>query len=157
MNKVDINTQGYRPRVWFDAFRVFILHVLESLEIENWEVSVLLCDNASIRELNRTYRGKDEATDVLSFAQAEGEEEIDYSDLEEYATITAGDIVISMEYLKKQSSEFGVSEENELKRLLIHGVLHLTGMDHETTEIEREDMLQQQEQMMHQFAGERIF
>jgi probable rRNA maturation factor len=82
------------------------------------EVSVLLTGDHAIRVLNRQYRHIDKATDVLSFpAEAEG---------------IAGDLVISLETALRQAKERGHVLEMEIKVLLLHGLLHLAGYDHET-------------------------
>jgi probable rRNA maturation factor len=83
------------------------------------EVSVLLTGDAAIRMLNRKYRRKDKATDVLSFPAAETAEGV------------AGDLVISLETALMQAEERGHTLEMEIKVLLLHGLLHLAGYDHE--------------------------
>jgi len=97
------------------------------------EVSLLLTDDPTIRELNREYRGRDRSTDVLSFALNEG-------DFPDPAPEMWGDIVISVECALRQAEAYGHSFETEMARLLIHGALHLIGYDHETTEYEAERM-----------------
>jgi len=102
---------------------------------ENVELSVTFIDNTGIRELNRTYRGIDSATDVLSFAFDEdsgstGEIEfISGSD-----THILGDIIISVETAKLQAADYGHSLNRELGFLALHGALHLLGFDHNTEE-----------------------
>jgi probable rRNA maturation factor len=83
------------------------------------EVSVLLTGDEAIRALNRKYRRKDKATDVLSFPAAEMAEGI------------AGDLVISLETALMQAEERGQTLEMEIRLLLLHGLLHLAGYDHE--------------------------
>jgi rRNA maturation RNase YbeY len=83
------------------------------------EVDVSLADDALLRELNRTYRGIDRATDVLAFPYHEG----DGAPIE-------GDIVISLEQLEEQARRFKVTQGHELARLVIHSTLHLAGHDH---------------------------
>jgi probable rRNA maturation factor len=85
--------------------------------------TVVLCSDYLIRKLNRKYRRKDKATDVLSF-------HIGDDDL-------LGEVYISLQRAKVQARRYGVSYEDELKRLLIHGLLHLMGYDH----IKRADRL----------------
>uniref|UniRef100_UPI001C060798 rRNA maturation RNase YbeY n=2 Tax=Pelorhabdus rhamnosifermentans TaxID=2772457 RepID=UPI001C060798 len=93
------------------------------------EVSVALCDDATIHQLNRDFRKVDRPTDVLSFALNEGEEpEIVDGPAEELL----GDIIISVDTLTRQAEEYGHSLERELAYLTIHGFLHLMGYDHET-------------------------
>ena len=98
--------------------------VLEVLGMPQAELSLLLCDDAFILPLNRDYRGKDQPTDVLSFAQREGEG----ADPEDPLL---GDVIISVETARRQARERGHSLEVELRVLLVHGILHLLGHDHE--------------------------
>ncbi|KEO83809.1 rRNA maturation factor [Tumebacillus flagellatus] len=110
--------------------------------IEAGEVVVSLVDDESIHELNRTYRGKDAPTDVLSFAMLEGEDdemEIIFDEEDETEEDnTLGDIIISMETCKRQAADYGHSFERELAFLTVHGFLHLIGYDHMTPEDEKE-------------------
>lgn len=90
------------------------------------EISLMLVDNRAIQALNREYRGIDAPTDVLSFAQLEGEELFDALDVS-----ILGDIVISIEKTLEQASDYGHSFERELAFLLVHGLLHLAGYEHD--------------------------
>ncbi len=81
-----------------------------------------------MRILNYQYRGIDRTTDVLSFPQ---EENIHIKKLIQMKNVVLGDIVISIPKAKKQAKENGLTLYDEMKRLLIHGVLHLIGYDHE--------------------------
>ena len=103
-------------------------------EARDGEVSIVLTDNEYIRELNRKYRSVDRETDVLAFPM---DEEI------------LGDIVISVEKAKQQARVYRKSFENELGRLLIHGVLHLIGYDDSSREKSRK-MHTRQEQILKQ-------
>ena len=156
MNTVEVTIEGIEAPEWLSAAARFCEKVLAELKIDGWEVSLLFCDDSFIHQLNRQYRGKDEPTDVLSFAAFADSEEKGFSSPSDYATITAGDVVISLDTLKRHAHEFSVSENEELKRLLIHGILHLTGMDHASNAPE-EEMLRTQEELMKQMAGETIF
>lgn len=80
------------------------------------ELSLLLTDNDTIQELNSTYRGKDRPTDVLSFPMDD--------------PVLMGDVVISLETAAAQAESYGVANDEELSRLLVHGTLHLLGYDH---------------------------
>ena len=105
------------------------------------EVSVLLCDGAAIRRLNRRYRGRDAPTDVLSFGQLEGA-------AVPAAAGLAGDVVIAVDVAARQAAARGEAPERELRRLLLHGMLHLLGMDHADPPAEDEPMLSLQERML---------
>ncbi len=125
-NNVFVNMEeDSSPPSWFEKIEPFILHVLEKLELDHWELSVLFCHDNFIHELNRQYRKIDNPTDVLSFELGD-----EYEDENGENWFTAGDIVISLDTLGSNCREFNVSFDNELKRLLVHGVLHLKGMDH---------------------------
>jgi probable rRNA maturation factor len=99
------------------------------------EVSVSFVSDDEIHELNRTYRGVDRPTDVLSFALREGEEDFPVPD--EGAELL-GDIVISIPTAVRQAEEYGHSVEREVGFLLVHGFLHLLGYDHQDEDAERE-------------------
>lgn len=102
---------------------------------EEYEVSISFVDNEEMRSLNMEYRGIDKETDVLSFPMVEFiETELEEEDENaEYIEeeIALGDIVISMEKALEQSEEYGHSFNRELAFLLVHGMLHLLGYDHE--------------------------
>ena len=143
MTEIDIISRlGDEPE-WLEGYRRFVESVLEAEELHDWEISLTICHDDYIRELNLCYREKDEPTDVLSFCQNEGDEVINFPGQQ----ISAGDIIISMDTLARHAAEFGVSEDEELKRVTIHGILHLKGMVHETRNPE-EAMLKHQEDLL---------
>jgi probable rRNA maturation factor len=91
------------------------------------EVSVVITDDKEIAELNREYRGLDRSTDVLSFPQLEGEDPA----TETGGIVPLGDIVISVEHVKVQAVEYDHPVRQEFDFLLVHGLLHLLGYDHD--------------------------
>jgi len=97
------------------------------------ELSIVLADDGVVRELNRAYRDHDETTDVLSFAQAEGET---FARGDEAAP-HLGDVVISLDTARRQAREYGQSPQDEVAHLLVHGILHLLGYDHAEPDDER--------------------
>lgn len=107
---------------------------LEALSPQT-EVDITLVDDAAIHELNRTYRGIDRPTDVLSFALDEGEEEPEVDDDEIEHLL--GDVIISAPTAVRQGEEYGHGLEREMTYLAVHGMLHLLGYDH----MEEEDKL----------------
>ena len=112
-----------------------ILNALSEIALppEVAELSILFTGNDEIQALNRDYRHKNKATDVLSFSQLEG------AGLN--TSLSLGDIVISLEFAKAQAAKLKVQFGEEVLRLLIHGVLHLHGFDHENvTDAERRSM-----------------
>lgn len=95
------------------------------------EVSLLLCGDETIRELNRDYREKDRPTDVLSFPQEEGPA-MPLGMAEDEIPHMLGDIVISVDTARRQAEEHGWSVQDEVEALFAHSLLHLLGYDHET-------------------------
>jgi probable rRNA maturation factor len=96
------------------------LHTAQAAVGLRGEVDVLLAGDRTLRRLNREWRGKDKATDVLSFPAPA-----------EMAEVHAGDLAVSVETAARQAVEQGHSLRDELRVLLLHGLLHLAGMDHE--------------------------
>jgi probable rRNA maturation factor len=94
---------------------------LEVLGLSKVELSIALVSDVQIKRLNKLYRNKDKPTDVLSFPIGEKVED----------WLILGDIVISVDTAKRQAQALGHSLEEELKRLLVHGLVHLLGYDHE--------------------------
>lgn len=109
---------------------------------EVYEVSLSFVMNDEIQELNHTYRGKNEPTDVLSFPM-EGPDNSPEKLL--------GDIVISVEKIKEQAEEFGHSMDRELIYLVVHSTLHLMGYDH-LNETDRVIMRKKEETIMERLA-----
>ena len=109
---------------------------------ENCEISVTLCTNEEIAELNKEYMGRDGATDVLSFPQlAFDEDKCIFEDSMTYNgdNLLLGDIVISLERAAEQAKEYGHSERREVGFLTVHSMLHLLGYDH-MEDADREEM-----------------
>lgn len=108
------------------------------------EVSVTFTDDEAIRAINRDYREKDQATDVISFSMEEqGEDEV--AIIGETGPRLLGDIIISVERTKLQAEEYGHSFERELGFLAVHGFLHLLGYDHMNEQDEKEMFGKQEE------------
>lgn len=136
-----------------DPVRVenFISEVLNELNLKNWDISLLFCDDAFIQNLNKQYRDIDSPTDVLSFEQGD-----EYFDDAGETRFMAGDIVISLDSLRFNAEEFNVDINEELKRLIVHGILHLNGMDHSDNSPEQE-MLKFQEKLLVQYKNIEIY
>ena len=109
------------------------------------EISLVFTDDPGIRELNRDYRGKDKATDVLSFPQWEAGE---WEEAPEGMSVALGDIVISRDHAAAQAAAYGHSEMRETVFLFVHGLLHLLGYDHELGKAEEQAMFARQEEIM---------
>jgi probable rRNA maturation factor len=97
------------------------------------ELSIVLADDATVQGLNRDYRDTDAPTDVLSFAQSEGEEFA----RPDGAMRHLGDVIISIDMARRQAQEYGLELQDEAAHLLVHGILHLLGYDHQSADEER--------------------
>ena len=140
---------------WFDNVEAFVQTAMQALKLDGEEISILFCNDEYIRQLNKAYRQIDSATDVLSF---ENDEE--YED-EEGKWKCVGDIAISLDTLPVNADYFEVDADSELKRLLVHGILHLNGYDHGEEHIEKGsqpecEMLQLQEKTLAELKDEKI-
>ena len=112
---------------------------------DNGDFSVHFVSNDEIKELNKVYRDKDEATDILTFTLSDG---CEFPVVEESPEL--GDIFISLESMKRNAEAFCVDAGEELRRLLIHGILHLNGFDHKTNDFTSEPVLIRQEALIDQ-------
>lgn len=120
------------------------LDLILSYLVEDGEFSVHFVTDEEIQALNRDYRGKDEPTDILTFRILDGEEFPSFPGEEK----ELGDMFISMDAMRRNAAEFSVSPDEELFRLLLHGVLHLEGYDHQTNNFSSEPMLMRQEEII---------
>jgi probable rRNA maturation factor len=106
------------------------------------DIAVVLTGDAALRELNRRWRGMDRATDVLSFAYAESD-----PIPTRISPHIDGDLVISLDRMTAQAKRFHVTPGRELARLVIHGALHLAGLDHQKA-AERRHMREREEKAL---------
>ncbi|WP_342511285.1 rRNA maturation RNase YbeY [Sporosarcina sp. FSL K6-1522] len=118
------------------------------------EISITFMTDEDIREVNAEYRGKDSATDVISFALEEVTEEEVLIVAEEGMPVVLGDIIISVETAKRQAEEYGHDYTREVGFLALHGFLHLLGYDHMTEEDELK-MFGRQKDILASFGLER--
>jgi probable rRNA maturation factor len=117
---VEVLVEGIPSPAWRRRLPRFCARVLSAFGAERWEVAVLLCGDERITDLNARFRGKQRPTDVLSFPRG-----VSAND-----TSVDGDIALSLDALKRNAERYGVAEDEELKRLVVHGLLHLAGFDH---------------------------
>jgi probable rRNA maturation factor len=124
------------PEIQIDIQKIkqHIAKALISLDCNDHEISILFVGDQGIRDLNYQFRGIDCPTDVLSFPQLSDDEP------EPPGAPVLGDVAISLETARNQSGDHGLSLEEELTLLLIHGILHLLGYDHEISDQEEERM-----------------
>lgn len=141
-NRLFINFSATKkfPECSYEMKSIVREAILATLEYEELifgaEISVTFCDNEYIKRLNAEHRGKDSATDVLSFPMYDFDEAD--PELNPDGSITLGDIVISLERAAEQASELGNSLEREVAFLVIHSTLHLLGYDHERSKDDEE-------------------
>jgi probable rRNA maturation factor len=112
---------------------------------ENAAISIAFVDSAEMAELNMKYRGKEGPTNVLSFSQVEGLPLGEDRDL-------LGDVVICADRAADDAAALGYSHEEMVVYLLIHGILHLSGYDHDNPD-EAQKMADKVESMFHQYYG----
>lgn len=152
---VDLEENFSEPE-WFCKVEPFMLKAMKEAGYDGEEVSVLFCTDGFIQTLNKQYRGIDAPTDVLSFENGDS-----YEDEEGTKWLEAGDIVISLDTLPKNCTYFEVDQNDELKRLLVHGMLHLNGFDHGEEHVEKGvepvcEMLKIQKKILAALGAEKI-
>lgn len=122
--------------------------VLKAVKLDkNTEVSLVFCGDKRMKDLNKIYRKKDKTTDVLSFSateQAKGQKPFILPEKEAYFL---GEIFISVPEAMRQSVKYEESLDGVLAKLLIHGILHLAGYDHEKNEPDAKKMFALQEEI----------
>ena len=120
----------------------------EDLNCSSLYVNVILTTPAHIKEINKKYRNIDKETDVLSFPMFEREELQEKIKNNQFThEDVLGDIVISIEQVKKQAVEYGHSFERELSYMMVHGFYHLMGYDHMTEE-EKKEMREKEDKVL---------
>jgi probable rRNA maturation factor len=121
--------------------------ILEILGLTEKELSILLVDDPFIAELNTTYLQKARPTNVIAFPMQEGA----YAEINPHLL---GDVVISVETASRHAREADLPINRVLQRLLVHGVLHLIGYDHESTTREARRMDEREEEILHALVAE---
>lgn len=138
-------THGSRGAITAAELRRVARHVLDTEDVAPAvEVEVVLADEATVRELNRLYRGRDEPADVLSFAAMEGEAFLAAPD----EAPSLGEVVICLPLAKAQAVEGGRAADGEIAHLLTHGLLHLLAYDHEDDEAESRRMKAREDELL---------
>jgi len=117
---VEVVNRQRRRKIDTEPWRLSALNMLTAIGSPDASVTIAFVSDSRIKELNRQFRGKDNATDVLSFPMSnEDEDEL-------------GDIAISVDRAELQAKENKLTFDEEVAQLLLHGLLHLSGYDHET-------------------------
>lgn len=148
--------ENYPEPDWLPKTEPFIRKVMELCAYDGEEISVMFCSDDFIKTLNSQYRNIDSPTDVLSFENGE-----EYEDEEGNTWKAVGDIAISLDTLPKNALYFDVDADEELKRLIVHGILHLHGMDHGEEHVEKGkepecEMLKKQKEILTALEAEKI-
>ena len=146
MNRILINKEISDRSITKKFLKEITDKILQKLGLDGVEISITLTDDERIKILNNNWRGKDKATDVLSFPINEKPPR--------YRYMILGDIVISLPFAKKQAENIGLTYKEEILRLLIHGVLHLLGYDHEKSEEEAKKMFAIQDKLFEELKRE---
>jgi probable rRNA maturation factor len=114
-----VPVRGFIP----SSLKSLICRILKEESRSGCDLTVVFTDSAHLRSLNRRFRGRDKVTDVISFAMLEGPQAC-------WSRPNLGDVYISLPRARRQAREYRVTAEEEIKRLAVHGVLHLLGYDH---------------------------
>jgi probable rRNA maturation factor len=122
---VEVINRQRKRRVSTKRWREFCRAALKAIGVADQDATIVLVSDRAIRKLNHQFRGKDYATDVLSFpAHPEP--------FENEGKPRLGEVVISIDRAAAQAKQNGLSAANEIEQLILHGLLHLCGYDHET-------------------------
>ena len=137
---MNLHIQNNQRKIKIDRrkIRSTIFKILKILDCADKEISLSFVDDEKIKQLNKQYLGKDKATNVLSFSLQE----------EEYGNINPqilGDIVISVETAQKDAIQGNLTIAQEIDFLIIHGLLHLLGHNHENTTKKETNTMRQKE------------
>jgi rRNA maturation RNase YbeY len=140
-----VHMQSFVRSVTFDQARLDRLAraILSDVGETSAELGILFVGDQRMRGFNRQYRGKDRTTDVLAFAMREGPHS---------SEILLGDVVIAVPTAARQARKGQRSLDEELTVLLVHGVLHLCGYDHERSEKEARQMHRQERKILRSLA-----
>jgi probable rRNA maturation factor len=139
---VEFRCDASKGRRYSSTLKRDAVALMKAAGLPDCELSLTLTSDESIRTLNRDYRKKDRATDVLSFSQLEerGTPSPDPRAITNIRGMPLGDVVISIDTALAQAREYGVAPAERLRTLLIHGFLHLLGYDHERSPSEARKM-----------------
>ena len=136
--KLQIRNNQNKIKIDKRRIRGTVLKVLKILDCADKEISLSFVDDENIKQLNKQYLGRDKATNVISFSLREGE----------YGNINPqilGDIIISVETAQRDAIKENLTFSQELEFLIIHGILHLLGYNHENTSKKETNKMRQKE------------
>ena len=136
-NSVILSWIETKEEDWHERTIPFIEEVLRFLKIKDYTLSLVLSDDNFIQSLNKQYRNKDNPTDILSFSHDKN----------------SGDLILCLAGWLRNCNDFSVDKNEELKRLLVHGILHLQGWDH-SEENPAGEMMDYQEEILKKIKGD---
>ena len=116
---IEVVTRQRKTKIDIKAWETFAARAAQAIDKGDSSATIAFVSDKTIRQLNRQFRGVDKATDVLSFPVDDDESNL-------------GDIAISVDTAAKQAKENGLTFDEEVAQLILHGLLHLCGYDHET-------------------------
>ena len=139
--EIQISSQRRIPGLKNRMIKQKLTRVLKDLDCHEKELSILFTDNERIAQLNESYLGRKGPTNVLAFPMSDGLEPVVESGM-------LGDVVISVDTAVAESKDLNETLEHTIDRLLIHGILHLLGYDHEKSKSEAKRMENEEKRLM---------
>jgi probable rRNA maturation factor len=124
---IEIVNRQRRRRIEAEHWRDFAVRALRAAGRDGESANIVFISDRAMRDLNQRFRGRKGTTDVLSFPA-------DHAPFEQPEDVSLGEVVISVEQAGKQATENGLRFEDEIAQLILHGLLHLCGYDHEKDE-----------------------
>jgi probable rRNA maturation factor len=154
---VEFRCATARGRGYARGLRTAADRLMRAAGLPDCELSLTLTSDRAIRRLNRDYRGIDAPTDVLSFSQIEqaGSPAPNPRSVKNRLGLPVGDVVISIDTALRQAREFRVTAPSRLRRLLVHGFLHLIGYDHERSPADARRMFARERSLASKIDGRR--
>jgi probable rRNA maturation factor len=152
--QIDIICEEIDSPSYLKVVESYLVALISLLGEPNWEMSLTLSNNEYIARLNEKYRNIKGPTDVLTFVMDEDSEEMPFQ-TSHIIPRAVGDIIVSLEKVRENSNELKIPFDEELKRVILHGVLHLKGMTHEGYDWD-EGMLKEQETLLKKYRDIRF-
>jgi len=146
--EVLIDNRQSRHRISLKKIKQTVQVILDALDCPDSEISILIVDDPQIEEFNQQYLNRKGPTNVIAFAMREGE----FSDLSPHLL---GDVVISTDTAAREAQIASTSMARRFNELLVHGILHLMGYDHETSEDDARVMEEKSQELIKQVSGVR--
>ncbi|MGD8529635.1 MAG: rRNA maturation RNase YbeY [Syntrophobacterales bacterium] len=139
--EIQVNDQQNEIATELEKIRTKARKILNALACYDSELSIVLVDDDQMSSLNKKYRNRRGSTNVLAFAMREGE----FGDI---SPQLLGDVIISLPTAQREAEEAGISLDNMISRLLIHGILHLVGFEHDRGEDAAREMEERSSELL---------